>query len=114
MEDEKLPVAAPAVPGRLTGRAVEDAAVAWVMDFERREGRLPADRRYVREFAADLESMHSDGSRRLIEIKATATSYRGWFLPLEPVQFEHAGSDPEFYIYVVENVGQGDPDQFAL
>jgi hypothetical protein len=91
------------------GRAVEHAAVAWVMEFERRAGREPVDRRYEREFPGDLES-----PPRIIEIKASAGSYRGWFLPLEPVQLEHARDDPSFFLYVVENVGQGDPANFTL
>lgn len=95
--------------GKIRGRAVEDAAVAWVMEFERRAGREPFDRRYERSFPADLES-----PPRIIEIKASAGSYRGWLLPLEPVQLEHARTDPTFFLYVVENVGQGDPAKYTL
>ena len=94
---------------RLAGAKVEPAAVAWVMDYERRNGRAPVDMRYDRGFPGDLLS-----PPRVIEIKATATSYRGWFLPLEPIQFEHAKTDDSFYIYVVENVGQGNPANFTL
>ena len=93
----------------LKGRAVEQAAVEWVMEYERRQGRAPIDRRYVRDFPGDIES-----PPRVIEIKSTATSFRGWFLPLEPIQFEHAQADPDFHLYVVENVGQGDPEEFTL
>jgi len=94
---------------RLAGTTVEPAAVTWVMEYERRQGRQPVDRRHDRSFAADIES-----PPRLIEIKATATSYRGWFLLMEPVQVKHAHSDPNFYVYVVENVGQGDPALFTV
>jgi hypothetical protein len=93
----------------LRGRQVEDAAVTWVMEYERRNGRVPIDRRYMREFPGDIDS-----PPRVIEIKATATSYRGWFLPLEPIQVKHATTDPNFSLYVVENVGQGDPSAFTL
>lgn len=79
------------------------------MEYEHRQGRAPIDRRYVRDFPGDIES-----PPKVIEIKATATSFRGWFLPLEPIQFEHAQTDPDFYLYVVENVGQGDPAKFTL
>lgn len=61
-----------AIP-RISGRAVEHAAVAWVMDLERRAGRNPVDRRYEKTFAGDIES-----PPRTIEIKATGTSFRGW------------------------------------
>lgn len=94
---------------RLAGARVEPAAVAWVMEYERRHGRTPVDRRHTRGFAGDIES-----PPRIIEIKATATSYRGWFLPMEEVQVEHALTDPSFYVYVVENVGQGNPALFTL
>ncbi len=94
---------------RLAGTTVEPAAVTWVMEYERRQGRQPVDRRHDRSFAADIES-----PPRLIEIKATATSYRGWFLPMEPVQVKHAHSDPNFYVYAVENVGQGNPALFTV
>lgn len=90
-------------------RAVEDAAVAWVMNLERVAGREPVDRRYQKDFAADIAS-----PPRIIEIKASKGSYRGWFLPLEPVQVERGRIDPNFYIYVVENVGQGDPAALTL
>jgi hypothetical protein len=93
----------------IRGRAVEQAAIEWVMAYECAQGRTPVDKRYVRDFSGDLES-----PPRIIELKSTATSYRGWFLPLEPVQFDHAGTDPNFYIYVVENVGQADPAEFTL
>ena len=95
--------------GQIKGHAVEDAAIIWVMDFERRAGREPVDRRHERTFPGDLES-----PPRIIEIKASATSYRGWYLPLAPSQFEHARTDPSFFLYVVENVGLGDPAKFTL
>jgi hypothetical protein len=93
----------------IRGRAVEEAAIAWVLEYERHAGRDPVDRRFVRAFAGDIDS-----PPRIIEVKATSTSYRGWFLPLEPIQVESGLSDPNFYLYVVENIGQGDPAKFTL
>ena len=94
----------------LTGnKAIEGAAIAWVMDLERAAGRAPVDRRYERAFVADIESLP-----RIIEVKASYVRYRGWFLPLQPVQVEQGRVDPNFYIYVVENVAQGDPAKFTL
>ena len=90
-------------------KAIEQAAVMWVMELERAAGREPVDRRFERAFAGDLWS-----PPRTIELKTTSTSFRGWFLWLEPIQVDAARSDPNFYIYVVENVAQGDPNQFGL
>ena len=38
---------------------------------------------------------------------------RGWFVPLEASQYA-AATNPHFYLYVVDNVRQGDPLQFRL
>src|SRR3990172_12539630 len=100
MPDEAL-IKIAAISG---GMAIEGAAVAWTTSLERAAGRVPTDRR-----PADVES-----PPRIIEVKASAKSYRGWFLPLEPVQVERAGVDPNFYLYVVENIAQGDPAKFTL
>jgi hypothetical protein len=98
------------VPEPIRGnKAVEAAAVLWIMELERQAGREPVDRRHERGFPADIES-----PPRIIEIKASSTSYRGWFLPLEPAQLEAAFSNDNFYIYVVESIGQGDPAKFQL
>jgi hypothetical protein len=94
----------------LKGKALEDAAVAYVTEYERRHGRTAIDRRYQAGFPGDIES-----PPRIIEIKSTATSYRGWFLPLQPIQVEHALTDPAFYVYVVEHIGAGgDPSKITL
>lgn len=90
-------------------KAVEAAAIDWVIGLERQAGRDPIDRRYEKAFAGDIWS-----DPRTIEVKATSTSYRGWFLPFEPIQLEAARSSDDFYVYVVENVRQGDPRQFHL
>jgi hypothetical protein len=61
-------------------RAVEDAAIAWVMEFERAAGRNPRDTRH-RGAAADIES-----PPRLIEVKAFGKTNRGFGLWLETRQ----------------------------
>lgn len=89
--------------------AIENAAIAWVMELERNAGRQPEDTRYSGA-PADIES-----PPRLIEIKAVGKeSCRGEFLWLETRQVDEARSNPNFYVYVVENVRQGDPDRFVL
>lgn len=89
-------------------RAVEDAAVAFVIDYELRAGRLARDTR-GHGAAADVESVG-----RVIEVKAAGGSARGADLWLEPRQVEEAGRNPSFHLYVVDNVRQGDPRQFGL
>lgn len=91
-----------------TNKAVEDAAISWVLHLEREAGREPRDTRYVGA-PADIES-----PPRLIEVKSFGTSIRGYELGLEVSQFEEARSNPHFYVYVVENVRQGDPALFTL
>ena len=90
-------------------RAVENAAVAWVMELERGAGREPIDKRGVAAFSADLES-----APRIIEVKAFGTSNRGFDLWLEVKQVEEARRNPNFWLYAVENVKQGDPLRFTL
>lgn len=90
-------------------RAIEDAAIAYVMELERTAGREPADRRYEAAFAADIWS-----PPRTIEIKAVGKDQRGWFVPIESRQYDAARSDPNFYLYVVDNIRQGDPSAFRL
>lgn len=95
--------------GELVGnKAVEDAAVAYVLDRERAAGRIPLDSRY-RGAPGDVES-----PPRMIEVKAFGRSNRGYGLWLEPRQLEEARRSADFYIYVVENVRQGDPAKFTL
>jgi hypothetical protein len=89
-------------------KAIEDAAIAWVMDIERRAGREPSDTRY-RGAPADISS-----PPRVIEVKAFSTTNRGYDLPFEVRQLEEARRNPNFYVYVVENVRQGDPAHFTL
>lgn len=90
-------------------KAIEDAAIAYVIEFERSAGRQPRDMRY-RGAPADIES-----SGRTIEVKAAARSMRSaGFLLLEPGQVEEAQRNGEFYLYIVENVAQGDFRAFEL
>jgi Protein NO VEIN, C-terminal len=89
-------------------KAIEDAAIAWVIQVELAAGRDPRDTRY-QGAPADIES-----PPRLIEVKAFGKSTRGDDLLLEPRQVEEARSNPDFYIYVVENVRQSNPAQFTL
>src|SRR5205085_9739226 len=88
---------------------VEDAAIAWVIGLERACCRNPRDTRYEAAAPADIES-----PPRWIEVKAAGTSCLGNDLWLEPRQVEAALSNPNFYVYVVENVRQGDPRFFTL
>jgi hypothetical protein len=95
--------------GELAGnKAIESAAIAWVIDLERTAGRQPRDMRY-KGAPADLES-----PPRMIEVKAFGKSNRGYDLWLETRQMEEPRKNADFYIYVVENVRQGDPAFFTL
>ncbi len=91
-----------------TNKQIEDAAVAWVMQLEAAAGRVPSDTRY-RGAPADIES-----PPRIIEVKAFGTTNRGFDLWLETRQVATARSEANFYVYVVENVRQGDPQHFKL
>ena len=53
-------------------KAIEDAAIKFVLDLERAAGRSPRDRRYEAAFAADIESLPW-----IIEVKAVGGSQRG-------------------------------------
>ncbi len=89
-------------------KQVEDAAIAFVIGQEKAALRTVQDTRY-QGAVADL------GGDRVIEVKAFGTSSRGESLWLEPRQLQAAKDDPEhFWVYVVENVRQGDPAQFRL
>jgi hypothetical protein len=89
-------------------KAIEDAAIAWVMELERAKGRQPHDSRYAGA-PADIES-----PPRLIEVKAFGKTARGYDLLMEVRQVDAARRNPNYYVYVVENVGQGNPAEFAL
>ncbi len=89
-------------------RAIEDAAIAYVLQYEQARGREARDTRHAGA-AGDLIS-----GDRVIEVKAYGKSSRGQDLWLEVRQVEEARSNPNFWLYIVENVRQGDPAQFRL
>lgn len=97
-----------AVEPTVGNKAIENAAIQFVIDQERRFQRDARDTRY-RGAPADLES-----GGRVIEVKAVGGLLRGYGLPLETRQVEEARANPNFYIYIVENVAQGDPAKFDL
>jgi hypothetical protein len=89
---------------------VEDAAIKFVIAVEAAEGRSARDTRWEPDAATDLVS-----GDRLIEVKAYGGSARGKDLWLEPAQVGAALASPErFWLYVVDNVSQGDPALFRL
>lgn len=90
-------------------RVIEDAAIEYVKRLEQQAGRQPKDRRYDSSFPADILS-----PPRTIEVKAVGKDQRGWFVPIETRQYDAAASDPEFFLYVVDNIRQGDPKAFRL
>lgn len=95
---------------RLTGnRNIETAAILWVMELERAAGRAPVDKRSVPSFPGDIES-----PPRVIEVKAVGGEARGNDLPLEVPQVERAKVDPNFHLYVVDRIAQGNPAKFRL
>lgn len=96
------------MPEIVGNHRIEAAAIEWVMQLEREAGRTPADTRH-RGAPADIDS-----PPRLIEVKAYGKSARGSDLWLETRQVEEARSNPDFWLYLVENVRQGDPDLFSL
>lgn len=79
-----------------------------MIELERAAGRNPRDTRH-RGAPADIES-----PPRLIEVKAYGKRCRAEDLWLETRQIEEARRNPDFYVYVVENVRQGEPGQFML
>jgi hypothetical protein len=97
------------LPPLSSNKAVEDAAIAFVMGLERAAGREPIDRRHQGTYPADIES-----PPRTIEVKAVGGSQRGWFLPLEVPQVDEARTNPNFYVYIVDNVRQANSSKFGL
>lgn len=93
---------------KTTNRHVEDAAICYVIEQEAAEGRRAED---IRGTGAAGDVASSD---RVIEVKAYGGSARGQDLWLEVRQVEEGRSNPDFWLYVVENVRQGDPGQFTL
>src|SRR5918996_1119911 len=91
-------------------KALEDTAIAYVMQREREAGRKPIDTRYIGA-PTDIES-----PPRLIEVKAVGklTGRGDGFMWLETRQVETARENRNFYVYLVENVRQGNPALFTL
>jgi hypothetical protein len=89
-------------------RAIENAAIKWVLERERAAGREPEDMR-GKGAPADIES-----PPRMIEVKAYGKSARGQDLWLEVRQVEEARNNPNFWLYVLENIGQGNPVAFTV
>jgi hypothetical protein len=91
-------------------KAIESAAIAYAMERERKAGRQPTDTRHIGA-PADIES-----PPRLIEVKAVGklTGRGDGFMWLETSQVETARDNPDFYVYLIENVRQGDPALFTL
>ncbi len=89
---------------------VEEAAIDFVIAAEAVEGRSARDARWEPGVPTDVVS-----DDRLIEVKAYGGSARGHDLWLEPAQVAAALAAPErFWLYVVDNVSQGDAKQFRL
>lgn len=89
-------------------RAIETAAIQYVIAREQAAGRSARDARGTGA-AGDVAS-----PPRMIEVKAYGTSARGTDLWLEVRQVAEARQNADFWIYVVENVRQGDPARFTL
>ncbi len=87
-------------------KQIEDAAIEYVIERERAEGREAT-------VADDAEGVVTGD--RIIAVKACAGSSAGAELLLECSQFVAARDDPErSWLYLVENVAQGDPAEFRL
>jgi hypothetical protein len=102
-----MPKEAGGVKPLSTNKEIEDAAIAWVIDYERSQGRTARDTR--KKGPTDLDSPPLK-----IEVKAYGVSGRGYDLWLEPPQYAEAKTNPDFRLYIVENVRQGDAAQFTL
>lgn len=89
-------------------RAIEDAAIAYVIKHEAAQGREAVDTR-GKGAPADVES-----GERIVEVKAAGGTARGQDLLLETPQVAEAECNPNFWVYLVDNVGQGDPALFRL
>ncbi len=88
-------------------RGVEQAAIDWVMKLERAAGRSPVRR---------VSPVDIDSPLRLTEVKAVGkpSCRADGFLPVELHQVDALRGNPNGYLYLVENVRQGDPSKFDL
>lgn len=82
--------------------AVEEAAIKWVIDYEKSKGRTAVDTRKRKGASTDIESPPLS-----IEVRAFGKICRGEQLWLEPAQYREATANPNFRLYVVESVTQG-------
>jgi hypothetical protein len=96
------------VPQIIGNRLVETAAVQYVIAHEHIDGRTARDTRGT---GAIWDVISPP---RMIEVKAYGGSARGQDLWLEVRQVEEARRNPQFYLYIVENIRQGDPELFTL
>jgi len=91
-----------------SNRAVENAAITFVLAYEKAHRRGATDTRGGHA-PADVES-----DNRVIEVKAFGLSARGNDLWLETRQVDEARTNGRFHLYVVDNVRQGNPAAFRL
>jgi hypothetical protein len=96
------------VGGIVGNRAIESAAIQWIIKLEGAAGRAALDTRGGGG-VADITS-----PPRTIEVKAFGGVARGQDLWLETTQVNAALADTDFWVYVVENIAQGDPAEFRL
>lgn len=87
--------------------AIEKAAIEFVIEQERLQGRTARDTRGRR--AGDLES-----DSRIIEVKAFSGRWRSGLLYFTLPQLREGERNADYYVYIVENVAQGDPSKFDL
>lgn len=100
---------------KMSNQDVENAAIDFVLDRERARGRSALDARKLPAHGVDIVSTDHLGRRHLIEVKAYGGEARGGTLWLETAQVRAAQDYPdEFALYIVENVRQGDPEEFRL
>lgn len=92
----------------VSNAAIVNAAIEYVIVYETAQGRTATDARR-KGAPADVKS---DG--RIVEMKAYGRSARGQDLWLEARQVAEAESNPDCWVYVVDNVRQGDPVKFGL
>lgn len=103
------PLAPAAASGPRTNRQIEDLAIAFVIAQEALEGRIAKDTRYT---GAPADVTSAD---RIIEVKAYGGSARGADLWLETRQIDEANKNSDrFWLYVVDNLRQGDRAKFRL
>jgi hypothetical protein len=96
------------VGGIVGNRAIESAAIQWIIKLEEAAGREAIDTRGGGG-VADITS-----PPRSIEVKAFGGVARDQDLWLETTHVNAALADTDFWVYVVENIAQGDPAEFRL